>query len=173
MLIRFERETTELREGTGLKLFRTRFGSVAVLICYDSEFPLLARRCAEAGVDLLLVPSCNGVPAGYHQVRIACQARALESQCFVGQSSLVGGVPGLQWIDHSVGAAGCYAPPDDDRWPHGVVVEGVPDVSRWVYADLDFAWLRASRSGGEDTHLLDWDGQEWAAAAALVEVPLL
>jgi len=172
MLTRFEREATELRGGAGLRLFDTRFGRLAVLICYDSEFPLLARRCAEAGADLLLVPSCNGVPAGYHQVRIACRARALENQCLVAQSSLVGLAPWSRWIGVTVGAAGCYAPPDDADYPNGVVAEGAPDTVCWLFADLDLVRLRQVRRGGADTHLQDWAGQEWLAAAPLLTEPL-
>jgi predicted amidohydrolase len=28
------------------------------------------------------VPSCTDAAAGYHRVRVACQARALENQCY-------------------------------------------------------------------------------------------
>jgi predicted amidohydrolase len=173
MLTRFEREATELREGDRLQVFDTRLGRLGVLICYDSEFPLLARRCVEAGAELLLVPSCNGVTAGYHQVRLACRARALENQCFVAQSSLVGQAPWLHWAGINVGAAGCYAPPDEDHWPDGVVAQGVPDLARWLFVDLDPAKVAEPRRRRDDTHVEDWDRQEWAAApvAALETLP--
>jgi predicted amidohydrolase len=173
MLTRFEREAAAFRGGERLRLFDTRVGRLAVLICYDSEFPLLARRCVEAGAELLLVPSCNGVPAGYHQVRLACQARALENQCFVAQASLVGQAPWLQWAGSNVGAAGCYAPPDEAHWPDGVVAQGVPDSARWLFVEVDFAKVREARRRREDTHVEDWDRQEWLAApvAALETLP--
>jgi predicted amidohydrolase len=43
--------------GGPLRVFETALGKIGVAICYDSEFPLLARALAEAGVEVLLVPS--------------------------------------------------------------------------------------------------------------------
>ncbi len=55
--------------GVPLRVFDTALGKIAVLICYDSEFPLLARAVAEAGAEIILVPSCTESVSGYHRVR--------------------------------------------------------------------------------------------------------
>src|SRR5690606_14003343 len=39
--------------GHGLRVFETALGRIGIAICYDSEFPLLARAPAEAGADLV------------------------------------------------------------------------------------------------------------------------
>ena len=57
-------------------LFETALGKLAVLICYDSEFPLLARAAVDAGAEVLLVPSCTDSLHGYWRVRLGAQARA-------------------------------------------------------------------------------------------------
>ncbi len=64
----------------GLKAFETSIGKLGILICYDNEFPMLGRRLAEMGVELVLAPSCTDTLAGSYRVRIGAQARALENQ---------------------------------------------------------------------------------------------
>ncbi|MEZ4618125.1 MAG: nitrilase-related carbon-nitrogen hydrolase [Caldilineaceae bacterium] len=90
MMTRWEREQWGICPGHEVKVFRTRHGIVGINICYDSEFPLIARRQVEMGAQLILAPSCTDTLAGYHRVRIGCQARALENQCYVVMASLIG-----------------------------------------------------------------------------------
>ena len=79
IMTRFEREEWGVVAGGPLQLFDTALGKIGILICYDSEFPLLGRAVAEA--DLILVPSCTEALTGYSRVRIGSMARALENQC--------------------------------------------------------------------------------------------
>ena len=58
-----------------------RLAASASPICYDSEFPLLVRSMVEAGADIILVPACTEFVSGYHRVRTAAIARALEGTC--------------------------------------------------------------------------------------------
>ncbi len=60
-----------------LTLFDTALGRIGVLICYDCEFPLLARHLTEAGADLLLIPSATETVGGYSRVRIGAMAGCL------------------------------------------------------------------------------------------------
>ena len=78
IMTRFEREDWDVTGAPGLRIFDTALGRIGVLICYDSEFPLLGRVLAEAGAELLLVPSCTDTVAGFHRVRIGAMARALD-----------------------------------------------------------------------------------------------
>ena len=50
MMTRFEREQWDIAAGQGLQVFETELGRLGILICYDNEFPMLARRLAERGV---------------------------------------------------------------------------------------------------------------------------
>ena len=96
-MTRFENEQWLISAGDEIRVFDTDFGKIAINICYDSEFPLIARQQVEAGADLILVPSCTDTQAGFHRVRLGCQARALENQCLCGaiadlwRGRLVGG----------------------------------------------------------------------------------
>lgn len=58
IMTRFEREQWNIHAGVeGLKAFETPIGKLGILICYDNEFPMLGRRLAELGVELVLAPA--------------------------------------------------------------------------------------------------------------------
>lgn len=158
-MTRFEREQWGVSAGSGLKVFATDFGKVAINVCYDSEFPLFARHQVEQGADLLLVPSCTDTLAGYHRVRIGCQARALENQCFVVQSPTVGDCPWSEAMDHNVGAAGVYTPVDYGFPANGILARGELNAPQWVYADLDLAEIARVRREGQVFNYRDWPDQ--------------
>ena len=88
VMTRFEAEVWEVVPGGPLQLFDTALGRIGILICYDSEFPLLGRALSEA--DILLVPSVTEALTGYSRVRIGAKARALENQCVTVMASVVG-----------------------------------------------------------------------------------
>ena len=54
----FERDW-DITAGAALRVFETALGRIGIAICYDSEFPLLVRAQAEAGAEIILVPSCT------------------------------------------------------------------------------------------------------------------
>ena len=85
----FERDWN-ITAGAALRVFETALGRIGIAICYDSEFPLLVRAQAEAGAEVILVPSCTERVSGAHRVRTAALARALENTCAVVVSPTVG-----------------------------------------------------------------------------------
>jgi predicted amidohydrolase len=168
VMTRFENERWLIRRGEGIKVFETALGRIGINVCYDVEFPLIARAQAQAGADLILAPSCTDTLAGYHRVRVGCQARALENQCFVVQAPTVGEARWSEAVDLNVGAAGIYAPPDRGMPDDGVLATGELNKPQWVYADLDPEALGKVRSEGQVFNARDWDNQLSAASAARV-----
>lgn len=162
-MTRFEREQWRVVAGGAQRVIETDLGVLGIAICYDSEFPLTMRRLAEAGAKLLIVPSCTDTPAGYHRVRVACAARALENQCYVLQSPTVGSAPWSLATDENVGAAAIFVPPDRGFPDDGVLALGPRDVPRWVFADLDLAAIDRVRREGQVLGHRDWPEQEHAA----------
>ena len=169
IMTRFEREQWGVSAGGPLRLFETELGQIGVLICYDSEFPLLARALVEAGAQLLLVPSCTDSMQGYWRVRIASQARALEGQCYVVQSPLVGEAPWSPAVDINRGAAGVFAPPDGDFPDDGIVELGQIDAARWVFGKIDFDRIAALQADGAVLNRRDWQEQPGAVQLPQVE----
>lgn len=170
VMTRFEREHWGISAGEPLKVFDTALGCIGVAICYDSEFPLLVRAQVEAGANLLLVPSCTDALAGYHRVRVAAQARALESQCHVLLSPLVGEAPWSPAVDVNVGAAGVYGPPDQGFPDDGVIAQGVIGEARWLYAPIDTALTDQVRAQGQVLNHRHWPEQVATAQAVRVSL---
>ena len=158
-MTRFENEQWLITSGSEIKLLDTEFGKIGINICYDSEFPLIARKQVEAGADLILVPSCTDTLAGYHRVRIGCQARALENQCYVAQSPTVGLAPWSEAVDVNIGAAAVYTPVDYGYPDNGVLAIGEINQAQWVYADIDLSTIAKVRETGQVFNFRDWGGQ--------------
>lgn len=162
IMTRFEREQWDIAPGEGLRVFETALGCLGILICYDNEFPMLARRLAEQGADLILAPSCTDTEAGYHRVRIGAQARALENQIAVLQSPTVGMAPWSPALDENIGRAGLFVPPDHGMPGDGVVAlsaELNPAGSQWLMCEVDLQEVRRVRREGQVLTRRDWPEQ--------------
>ena len=175
VMTRFERESWHISSGhissgAPLRLFETALGKIGVVICYDSEFPLLARALVEAGAEVLLVPSCTDSAHGYWRVRIGAQARALEGQCYTVHSPTVGEAAWSPAVDENHGAAGVFGPPDHGMPADGVVALGAMNVPGWTYAEVDTANVHRLRAEGGVLNARHWVEQPGAAVLPGVEV---
>lgn len=156
-MTRFERERWHVAGGAGQTVIDLGEVQLGVAICYDSEFPLIVRRLVAAGANVIAVPSCTDGLAGYHRVRVAAQARALENQCYVVQAPTVGVAPWSIAVDENVGAAGVFGPPDRGFPDDGVVALGELDAPGWLVTDLDLAAIDEVRADGQVLGHRDWD----------------
>ena len=77
------RESKGYRPGDRAVLADTPFGKLGLTICYDMRFPALYRALAEAGAQILTVPSAFTVPTGLAHWETLLRARAIETGCFV------------------------------------------------------------------------------------------
>ncbi|MER2296262.1 MAG: carbon-nitrogen hydrolase family protein [Pseudomonas sp.] len=162
IMTRFEREQWGIAAGDGLQVFDTALGRLGILICYDNEFPMLARHLAEGGADLVLAPSCTDTEAGYHRVRIGAQARALENQIAVLQSPTVGLAPWSPALDENIGRAGLFVPPDYGMPQDGVIAlsEALSPVgSQWLMCEVSLEHVRRVRQQGQVFTRRDWPEQ--------------
>jgi predicted amidohydrolase len=147
-MTRFEAELWGVQPGAPPGVFETPWGRIGVCICYDCEFPPLARAQVAAGAWLLLAPSCTDTVAGFNRVRLSARARALENQCFVAIATTVGDAPFLAALDENHGYAAVFGPVDRGFPEDGVIARGAMDTPGWLYADLDPARLAAVRADG-------------------------
>ena len=159
VMTRFEREQWDVVPGQGLRVFDLGGVGVGILICYDSEFPLLGRALVEAGAEVILVPSCTDTVAGWNRVRVGAMARALEGQCVTVQAPTVGDCPWSPAIDENRGAAAIYGPPDRGFPETGVLAQGAMDTPGWVVADVDPAAIRRVRAEGGVLNMAHWPEQ--------------
>ena len=167
IMTRFERETWFVDPGQGLTLFDTPLGRIGVVICYDSEFPLLARALVEAGAEILLAPSCTDTFRGFTRVRVGAMARALENQCVVVHAPTVGLCDFCPAVDENIGSAAIYGPPDAGFPENGIFAETPLNVPGWAFADVSRdAIAEVRRNGGVLNHL-HWAEQAERVASGL------
>lgn len=154
-MTRFEHEDWLVSASVGLKVFETDFGRVAVTICYDVEFPEIARAAARLGANLLLTPSCTDDRQGYLRVRYCAHARAIENQMYVVQASTVGSLPMVPAVSLNYGQACILTPSDFAFSRDGILAEGVPNQESMVIGELNLRSIQDSRSSGTVLPLLD------------------
>ncbi len=163
IMTRFEREQWGIAAGEyGLRSFETPLGTLGILICYDNEFPMLGRKLADMGVELVLSPSCTDTLAGAYRVRIGAQARALENQIAVLVAPTAGNAPWSPALDENRGRAALYVPPDYGMPPSGVFAESESDTvdeSRWLTIEIDLADVLRLRTEGQVATRRDWPEQ--------------
>ena len=77
------RESDHYIPGTTAMLAHTPLATIGMTICYDLRFPGLYRTLAEAGAQILAVPSAFTRFTGAAHWQTLLRARAIENSCFV------------------------------------------------------------------------------------------
>ena len=77
------RESKGYRPGETAVLAEMPSAKIGLTICYDMRFPRLYRALAQAGAEILTVPSAFTVPTGKAHWETLLRARAIETGCFV------------------------------------------------------------------------------------------
>jgi predicted amidohydrolase/ribosomal protein S18 acetylase RimI-like enzyme len=145
----------QLSRGHGLYLYHTDFGNIAILVCYDVEFPEVARVMAEAGAEILFVPSCTDGREGFCRVRYCAQARAIENQVYVAMTGTVGNLPLVPYMNTNYGQAAILTPSDYFFARDGIAAEGTINQEQLVVADVDLDLLDEQRVNGSVIPLQD------------------
>lgn len=150
-----ERYWWNIRGGDSIDVIPTDVGPIGVLICYDSEFPELARRLADEGARIIFVPFCTDSRQGYLRVRYCAQARAIENQCFVVLSGNVGNLPNVGNVDIQYAQSCILTPCDFPFARDGVAAEASENVETLTISDINLADLSWARAEGTVRNLAD------------------
>ncbi|PIT99899.1 MAG: acyltransferase [Bdellovibrionales bacterium CG10_big_fil_rev_8_21_14_0_10_45_34] len=154
-MTRFEKEEWLVGPGSRLRIFETDFGKFAVTICYDVEFPEIARVAGRMGAQILVVPSCTDDRHGYLRVRYCAQARAIENQMYVIHSPLVGSLPMVPAVSLNYGQSAIYTPSDFSFARDGLLAEGPVNQESMIIGDLNIDLIEESRQSGTVLPLRD------------------
>jgi predicted amidohydrolase len=154
-MTRFEQEEWRVSSRSGLRVFETAFGRVAISICYDVEFPEIARAAARLDAHILLVPSCTDDRQGFLRVRYCAHARAIENQMYVIVSHTVGSIPMVPAVHLNYGQAAILTPSDFPFSRDGILAEGNPNQEMMVIGDLNLRTISEARVTGTVLPLLD------------------
>ena len=137
-------------EGTasGFKIWKTRYATIGVLICWDQRYPEAARITALLGADILFYPTAIGWhPAekavwGASQVdswRTAQRAHAIANGVFVASVNRVGfepepGTQGIEFFGHSFMAD-----------PYGRMIANAATEPTTLIAECDLSLIEGAR----------------------------
>jgi predicted amidohydrolase len=144
-----------IKGGYGANAIQTDCGPIGVMICYDSEFPELARHLVDQGALMLFVPFCTDERRGYLRVRYCCQARAVENQCYVTMSGVVGNLPNVEAMDIHYAESAILTPSDFPFARDGVAADTAANTETIAIADVSLADLLKSRQSGAVQNLKD------------------
>ena len=137
-----------LSPGETLELVELPFGKAALLTCYDTEFPELARQARARGAKVIFTPSCTDDRHGFFRVRYTAHARAIEDQVYVVVAHTVGGLPTVDNLRSNVGQAAILTPCDYPFPQGGVLAQGEINLDMVIAADLDMAAIAHAQQGG-------------------------
>ncbi|MBA4010036.1 MAG: carbon-nitrogen hydrolase [Erythrobacter sp.] len=144
-----------IKGGDTIDAIPTDCGPIGVLICYDSEFPELARRLVDEGARIIFVPFCTDSRQGYMRVRYCSQARAIENQCFVVMSGNVGNLPNVANMDIQYAQSCILTPCDFPFARDGIAAEASENVETLTISDVNLADLSWARAEGTVQNLAD------------------
>lgn len=150
-----EKRAWIMEGGEKVSVFDTDFGKIGILICYDIEFPELARIQSENGLQLLFVPFWTDTKNAYLRVRCCAQARAIENECYVIISGSVGNLPKVDSADIQYAQSAVFSP-SDFSFPHdAIIAETTPNTEMTLIADLDLSKLDVLKNEGSVRNYMD------------------
>lgn len=144
-----------IKGGDNIGAIQTDCGPIGVLICYDSEFPEIARRVVDEGARILFVPFCTDNRQGYMRVRYCAHARAIENQCFVALAGNVGNLPNVHNMDIQYAQSCILTPCDFPFARDGIAAEASDNVETLTIGDVNLGDLRWARAEGTVRNLSD------------------
>ncbi len=123
------RESSAYRPGDKAVTAETPLGKIGLTICYDLRFPHLFRTLAQAGAQIITVPSSFQRQTGKAHWHPLLQARAIENGCYIVAPAMCGEHAGnRQTFGHSLVVN-----------PWGEVVADGGEGPGIVYAEIDVA----------------------------------
>ncbi|KMY53919.1 acyltransferase [Bacillus sp. FJAT-27231] len=146
-----EVEGWNMAQGDEFQIFDTEKGKIAILTCYDIEFPEIVRMAKAKGADVIFCPSCTDDRHGFYRVRYTSHARAIENQVYVVLTGTVGSLPTVDLMRANFGQAAIITPNDVPFPPAGILAEGVINDDMIITADLDLELLEKVRQKGSVT----------------------
>jgi predicted amidohydrolase/GNAT superfamily N-acetyltransferase len=150
-----EKRDWVMEGGDALKIFDTDFGRIGILICYDVEFPELARLLSDKEMQILFVPFWTDTKNGYLRVRRCAQARAIENECYVAIAGNIGNLPKVENVDIQYGQTAVFSP-SDFAFPHdAIMAETTPNTEMTLIVDVDLEKLQTLRNDGSVRNYLD------------------
>lgn len=134
--------------GHDFKVFETDRGPIAILICYDTEFPELSRLASDLGARIFFVPYNTDIRQAHMRVRSCALARCIENHVYAVTAGAVGNLPFTEGADIHYAESAVLTPCDIPFPRDGVATSATPNVEAMLIHDLDMVTLRKNRKTG-------------------------
>ncbi|GJL97608.1 MAG: hydrolase YhcX [Hyphobacterium sp.] len=144
-----------IKGGDEVRTIPTDCGPIGVLICYDAEFPELARKLADEGAGILFAPYATDDRTGHLRVRYCAHARAIENQVYVVTAGNVGNLPDVENVDVNYAESAIITPCDFPFARDGLAAVAAENVETIVVADVRLDDLTSARHSGTVRNLRD------------------
>lgn len=133
------RESEGYRPGARAVVAETSFAKIGMTVCYDVRFPVLYRRLAHGGAQVITVPAAFNHITGPAHWETLLRARAIETGCFVLAPAQTGFHPeangkGRKTHGHSLAIA-----------PWGEILADAGSEPGVTLVDLDLAEVAKAR----------------------------
>jgi len=151
----YERDTWNLQGGDTIGTFEIKGVRCGIAICYDIEFPEVARTLAENGAQVIFVPFWTELQYGALRVRYCSQGAAVSNQCYVVTAGNSGSIPGVPAAQINYAQSGVFTPLDHGFPRDGIAAQLEPNIESVVVCDIDLDILRFHREEGTVTLLKD------------------
>jgi predicted amidohydrolase len=149
-----ERRFWGVEGGSKLEVLETDRGRIAILVCYDIEFPELARIAAKQGAQILFCPFNTNERSAYLRVRHCAHARCIENHVYVVLAGCTGNLPQVENADIHYAQSAVLTPCDLFFARDGIAGECQANVETLVIHDVDLELLRRARYTGAT---LNWN----------------
>ncbi|MDA3961581.1 MAG: bifunctional GNAT family N-acetyltransferase/carbon-nitrogen hydrolase family protein [Planctomycetota bacterium] len=141
--------------GDKFQVFDTDCGPISILICYDVEFPELARLARAKGAQIIFVPFNTDIRPAYLRVRNCAQARCIENNVYCVLSGPIGNLPEVEGTDIHYAQACILTPNDISFSRDGIGAEATPNVETLLVHEIDVSLLRWNLTHGSVRTWLD------------------
>ncbi|MCD6065703.1 MAG: family N-acetyltransferase [Bacteroidetes bacterium] len=143
-----EKKWWGVQAGNKVEAFDTDVGKIAIMICYDVEFPELVRIAVSKGAQLIFVPFNTDERRSYLRVRYCSQARAIENQVYIILAGCVGNLPKVENLDIQFAQSAILTPSDLEFHREGIATEAPINTETLIFQDLDLHSLERNRDNG-------------------------
>ena len=143
-----ERKWWGVSPGDKVQVFDTDCGKIAILICYDIEFPELVRIAAKKGAQIIFVPFNTDTRHGYLRIRHCSLARCVENHVYVAVSGCTGNLPFVENSDIHYAQSAIFTPADAEFARDAIAAECNANIETMIIHDVDLEQSRRHKLAG-------------------------
>jgi len=126
----------------GFHVFKTNFGSIGIVVCFDRHYPESIRTEALMGADLILIPTANTVEEPSEMFEWELRVQAFQNSVAIAMCNRVGTEGNMHFSGESIVVD-----------PHGNVLCKTDETEQIVYIEVDLSQALPCREGKNYTKL--------------------